>query len=194
MRHRLLLYLPLAACSLPTQEAPQIARFALAASREGAASRPASGPILLVRPFHSGPQCAQRELLWKRGDQVEPDYWHHWLVPPAAALTEITTRWLDRSGTVQAAALAGSRLKATHTLEADLSAWHADVSDPALPKAVASLHLLLLDSEQVLVASREVIVEEPMRGVQPEDYAAAAQRLTARLCTEIEQAVRGAIR
>jgi hypothetical protein len=60
MRHRLLLYLPLAACSLPTQEAPQIARFALAASREGAASRPASGPILLVRPFHSGPQCAQR--------------------------------------------------------------------------------------------------------------------------------------
>jgi ABC-type uncharacterized transport system auxiliary subunit len=193
MRHRLLLCLPLAACSLPTQEAPQIARFALAASRE-AATRPASGAILLVRPFHYGPQCAQRELLWKRGDQVEPDYWHHWLVPPAAALTEITTRWLDRSGTVQAAAPSGSRLRFSHTLEADVSAWHADVSDATQPKAVASLHLLLLDAEQVLVASREVVVEEPMRGVLPEDYAAAAQRLTARLCTEIEQAVRGTIR
>ena len=192
---RLRSLVPVAAClagcvSIDRQPAEQV-RYLLDARRQATRPRPADGPVLVVRPFHASQGFSGKGFVYRRDGVAETDFYAEWFVPPAVALTELATQWLDRIGLFHAVVPVGTRLPNSYTLEADLLEISADYGAKP-PHARLRMKWLVLEGSWPVVSSGEFDQHEPLTDTQPATYAQAQQKLAARFLEAMETALTAA--
>jgi hypothetical protein len=189
---------PLAGCGLEDLKQPHPDRrfYDLRAGRPGAAAAPvAKDALLSVRRFRMSPRFEGVELVTRR-DAVtwESDFYHAFLVAPAAILTEETHRWISASGIFGQVLGTGSLVEATHALEGTGAALYADLAGKDGPRAVIELQFALVDLRDVprpvfrKAYRREVAVPEPA----PPAFVAGWNAGLAAILGDLEKDLRGA--
>ncbi len=193
----LLLAVPLAGCGLEDLKQPYPDRrfYDLRAERPGAAAAPAAKDALLaVRRFRMSPRFEGVELVTRR-DAVtwESDFYHAFLVAPAAILAEETHRWISATGIFGQVIETGSLVEATHALEGTGAALYADLAGADGPRAVIALHFALIDLRDVprpvfrKAYRREVVVPE----AAPPAFVAGWNAGLAAILGDLERDLRG---
>ncbi|UCD49541.1 MAG: membrane integrity-associated transporter subunit PqiC [Phycisphaerales bacterium] len=122
---------------------------------------------LEVRRFMIDSAFRGKSLVYRTGDlKYETDFYHEFLVSPAAMIREATRNWLAQSNLVARVVDAGGYVDPTYALEANITTLYGDARDEGAPKAVLELRAFLLRLEgtgdpvilhnQVYSASQEV--------------------------------------
>ncbi len=134
------------------QNLPQRQYYILEAQRPEEAPAPAtaSRASLLIRPFRMDVAFVSRSLVYRVSPlRYESDYYHQFLIPPAAMLEEKTRDWLADTGLFAQIVPPGSPVEATYTLNANVTALYGDFADPAHAQAVLDIHFTLLGAPGV---------------------------------------------
>jgi cholesterol transport system auxiliary component len=131
-------------CSI-RQSHPAQQTFLLEARRDLPPAQGTPHAILRIRPATVAAPFDHNAFVYRDGDLAyETDFYHQFLVPPRALITEATRQWLAGSGLFLAVLDPASRVVPTHTLEANLSSLYGDFRNPAAPEAVLSIQFHLL--------------------------------------------------
>lgn len=183
MKRTSLLLLALGAGLLPTgclstsRPYPEKQRFVLDAPREASAPSREGGPLLEVPPFGQGPRLAGRQLVYRTAaSEYVPDFYAEFWGPPGGLMADVVRRWLAGSGLFAGVLEPGSGLRPTLVLQGWISELYGDYRDPAAPKAVLQLHLVLLDrrgAEPRILLQRDYRAEETAAAATPEALVAA---------------------
>jgi len=117
--------------------APRLARESV----DGASSE----AVLEVRRFTVDSAFSGRELVYRMGDQqYETDFYHEFLVSPAAMIREAARNWFARSGLFTRVADPGSYLEPTFALEVAITGLYGDVREEGTLEAVVELRAFFL--------------------------------------------------
>jgi cholesterol transport system auxiliary component len=104
--------------------------------------------VLEVRRFTVDSAFQGKSLVYRTADlKYEPDFYHEFLVSPAAMIREATRNWLAQSNLFARVADAGGYTEPTYALEATIIALYGDMRDEAAPTAVLGLRAFLLKVE-----------------------------------------------
>jgi cholesterol transport system auxiliary component len=156
-------------CLSTSRPYPAKQRFVLDASREAPLPPRAEGLLLEVPPFGEGPRLAGRELVYRTGEaEYASDFYAEFWAPPGALVADVARRWLAGSGVFGGVVQPGSALRPPLVLQGWVSELYGDYRDPAAPKAVLALHVMLLDRRG---AAPRILLERDYRA---EGSAAAA--------------------
>lgn len=147
--------------------------------------------ILDVRRFTIDSVFAGKSFVYRRGEhEYESDFYNQFLISPAVMISETTRRWLCRSGVCGRVLVPGSRLEATHTLEANITALYADVRDKSSPSAVMELRAFLIANnpaaESVLLG-KTYRASCPLQSNTPEALVEALDKCLAEILTSLEK-------
>jgi cholesterol transport system auxiliary component len=127
------------------QSLPQRQYYILEARRPAETPATGSQATLLLRPFRMDVAFVGRSLVYRvSAFRYESDYYHQFLIPPAAMLEEKTRDWLADCGLFAQIVPPGSAVEATYTLSANVTALYGDFSDRSAPQAVLDIHFTLL--------------------------------------------------
>lgn len=131
-------------CSL-RQPAPIKQSFLIEAARTEATRTPAGQSTLVVRPLQVAAPFDARGFVYRQGDlNYQPDFYHEFLVPPRAFLTEQVVQWLNGSGLFALATTSG-RTEAPYALGGNVSALYGDFRQKDSAKAVLAIQFVLTD-------------------------------------------------
>ena len=104
--------------------------------------------VLEVRRFTIDSAFSGKNLIYRTDElEYESDFYHGFLVAPAAMIQEATRNWFARSALFARVADAGSYVAPTLALEANITALYGDVRDKDAPRAVVELRVFLLKVE-----------------------------------------------
>lgn len=105
--------------------------------------------ILAVQPFSVAPAFGGRGLVYRIGDnQYESDYYHEYVVSPAAMVTEQTRNWLSASDIFDQVLPPLSSITPTQILQGHIRKMAVDLRDAAAPKAVLQISFFLLEQNR----------------------------------------------
>jgi ABC-type uncharacterized transport system auxiliary subunit len=193
LRHLLpLLLLP--GCLSLERESPAQLRYVLEVQRPDRALAE-TDEVLLVQRFHAATDANSRPFVYRLTDhQVEVDFYHELMVPPAATLEDATARWLDAAGLFAQVERPGTRRSVDFELTGDLTDWWIDLRDPEQPRAIVGVTLTLLrpDATRVLW-HRALRASEPCDERTPEACVAGWNRAVESLLVEVESGIREAV-
>ena len=151
----------------------------------------AKGRILEIRSFHGAVAYINEDFVYRRGPQIELDYYHGFLTPPTVTLSELTRHWLSNSGLFEIVQGIGTRVLPTHALEGDIYGFYADFSDPKAPKAVADMVFMLLKIDGVEVLTRKHYrVEVVTASTSPDELVSGWEQALARVFERLEADLR----
>ena len=147
-------------------------QYVLDPGRTDAPVTVASEAVLEVRRFMIDSAFSGKNLIYRTGElEYETDFYHEFLVSPAAMIREATRNWLAQSNRFTRVVDAGGYVEPTYTLEANITALYGDVRDKDAPKAVMELRVFLLKVEgsrdprvlhsRVYSATREASTADP---------------------------------
>jgi cholesterol transport system auxiliary component len=184
------------------QSLPQRQYYLLEAPRPAAAPAPGSQATLLIRPFRMDVAFVGRPLVYRVSEfRYESDYYHQFLIPPAAMLEEKTRDWLADSGLFAQIIPPGSAVEATHTLSAHVTALYGDFADRAAPQAVLEIRFTLLGvpgPEQPTLLAQSYRAAAPISARTADAVVAALNQsliqILARLEADLQQRLAGAAR
>lgn len=128
--------------------------------------------VLEVRRFMIDSAFSGKNFVYRTGElEYETDFYHEFLVSPAAMIREATRNWLAQSNRFVRVVDAGGHVEPTYALEANIIGLYGDVRDKDAPKAVMELRVFLLKVEgsrdpvvlhgQVYSATREASTADP---------------------------------
>jgi len=147
-------------------------QYVLDPSRTDAPVTTPSEAVLEVRRFMIDSAFSGKNLIYRTGEvEYETDFYHEFLVSPAAMIREATRNWLAQSNRFTRVVDAGGYVEPTYALEANITALYGDVRDKDAPKAVMELRAFVLKVEgsrdpvvlhaQVYSATREASTADP---------------------------------
>lgn len=117
----------------------------------GRTDAPVTAPseaVLEVRRFMIDSAFSGKNLIYRTGEvEYETDFYHEFLVSPAAMIREATRNWLAQSNRFTRVVDAGVYVEPTYALEANITALYGDVRDQDAPKAVMELRAFVLKVE-----------------------------------------------
>ena len=107
--------------------------------------RVSSEAVLEVRRFTVDSAFSGRELVYRTGEQqYETDFYHEFLVSPAAMIREAARNWFTDSGLFTRVADPGSYLEPTFGLEINITGLYGDVRKEGTLAAVVELRAFFL--------------------------------------------------
>ena len=186
----------LAAGCLAPQPAPRVVFYALQPERTAPVLAPLGADALYVGRVRVAPLVEGKGFVYRTGESAfEADFYHRFAAPPGALVREALIDWLGRSGLFSEVWGQGSPERARWRLEARVTALHADLRDPAAPRAVLEMGLALVDAH---APAQEARLRERHRAEVPTsaDPAALAEAWTrglAQVLAEAEDALRAAL-
>jgi cholesterol transport system auxiliary component len=176
------------------QNQPQRQYYILEAQRSAAPAPAARRATLQIRPFRMDMAFLGRSLVYRVGAfRYESDYYHQFLIPPAAMLEEQTRDWLAECGLFARIVPAGSPAEPTYTLTANVTALYGDFSDPAAARAVLEIRFALLGApapDQTIVFARTYDAENPVPQRTADAVVAALNQDLVQILTELEADLR----
>jgi hypothetical protein len=114
-------------------------------------AEPAAAPneaTLEVRQFMIDSAFRGKSLVYRTADlKYETDFYHEFLVSPAALIRETTRNWLAQSNLLARVVDAGGYVDPTYALEANITALYGDARHEGAPRAVLELRAFLLKLE-----------------------------------------------
>ena len=135
-------------CSLK-QAAPVKSTYLIEAVRSVQAKSSKDSGTLRVRALQVSEPFDGRGFIYRTGESsFEADFYHEFLVPPAALLTVQVRRWLEASGKFGAVVDSASKADASRSLEGNVTALYGDYREPSAPKAVLEIQFLLLNNRE----------------------------------------------
>ena len=165
------------ACLSTARPYPVKQRFVLAEAREGPAAPPSGGSLLEVPTFAQGPRLAGRQLVYRTGDaEYVSDFYAEFWSAPGELVADVARRWLAESGLFAGVLAPGSSIPPALVLEGWISKLYGDYRDPATPKAVLALHVVLVDrrrAEPKILFQHDYGAEEAAATATPEALVAA---------------------
>ena len=163
-------------CSLK-QAAPSKQTFLLEARRPASSQPSAKAPVLRVRSLQVAAPYDGRAFIYRRGEwNYESDFYHEFLVPPRAALTEQVRQWLQGSGLFSSVLDPASKAEAAVSLEGAVSALYGDFREKDKPKAVLAIQFVVTDeasASAMVVFQHGYRQELPLAGGSADALAAA---------------------
>lgn len=137
----------LAGCVTLNKEFPVKTTYALEVMRRGPDPVPQGKAVLKVRKFRVAPRFDGRGLVYRLSEQrYESDYYHEWFIAPNAMVTQQVQNWLAASGLFAHVVASGSTADETHVLEGTVAILYGDFREPAHPKALLEIQIVLLDA------------------------------------------------
>ncbi len=180
-----LLCLTTGGCLSLAKQPPETTRYVLDVRRDAGETGNRSGPRIEVRSFHSSASFGGRKLVYRTGEhEVESDYYHELVVPPAVAVSEATRAWLSASERFTTAH-AGSSVSPDWTIEGDLVTMHGDYRGE--PRAVVGIHVTVVARDGSRIVLDELFEHaEPMASEGPAELVAAWNRALGAILTRLE--------
>ncbi len=176
------------------QNLPQRQYYILEAQRSGETSATASQASLQIRPFHMDVAFVSRSLVYRVSPlRYESDYYHQFLIPPAAMLEEKTRDWLADTGLFAQIVPPGSPVEATYTLNANVTALYGDFADPAHAQAVLDIHFTLLGApgpDQPTLFAKSYDAAAPVAQKTADAVIAALNQNLLQILTQLEADLR----
>ncbi len=168
-------------------------RFVLEATRPEPQPAAAAGH-LAVLAFSANPTWASAGFVHRTaaGD-VEADFHTEFFVPPTVMIAGATRRWLQDAGLFATVMGDGSRVQFTHALEGDVTDLYVDAREPQ-PAAVLGVEFLLLDERRSLVRHSRIVQRATLADLRPETIAQGWNTALAQTLTELEKALRDAMK
>ncbi len=186
-----------AGCLSTSRPYPEKHRFVLEAPREAAAPPRAGGLLLEVTPFGEGPRLAGREFVYRTGEsEYVADFYAEFWSAPGRLLADVARRWLAGSGLFAGVPQPGSVLRPTLVLQGWVAELYGDYRDPAAPKAVLALHVVLLDrrgAEPRILLQRDYRAEETAAAATPEALVTAWDTGLGHVLAALEADLRAAV-
>jgi ABC-type uncharacterized transport system auxiliary subunit len=122
--------------------------YVLDTPRQVAPAQAVDNVTLEVRRFTIDTAFASKNLVYRLDEfKYEVDPYRQFLVSPGTMIGEEARRWLADSGLFRLVLPLGSRMEATHTLEASVTALYGDFRDEAAPVAVMEIRFFLVPRE-----------------------------------------------
>jgi len=123
-------------------------QYILDPNRAGGPVAVSNDAVLEVRRFTVDSAFGGKNFVYRTGElEYEGDFYHEFLVAPAAMIREATRNWFARSALFARVADAGSYVEPALALEANITALYGDVRDKDAPRAVMELRVFLLKVE-----------------------------------------------
>jgi uncharacterized lipoprotein YmbA len=186
----------LAAGCLAPQPAPRVVFYALRPERTGPAPESPGAEALWVGRVRVAPLVEGKGFVYRTGESTfEADFYHRFAAPPGALVREALIDWLGRSGLFSEVRSQGSPGQARWSLEARVTALHADLRDPTAPSAVLEAELALIDAHAPAPEARlrERYHAEVTTSADPAALAQAWARGLAQVLAEAEDDLRAAL-
>jgi cholesterol transport system auxiliary component len=150
----------LSGCSLK-KAYPAKQAFLVEARRSGEARASTASSVLRVRNLNIAAPFEGKGFIYRKSDLgYESDFYHEFLVPPRALLTEQIRQWLGASGVFRFSLDSASRADATHSLDGNVLALYGDYRESASPKAVLMLEFFLSNDQP---ATSEIVFHKSYR-------------------------------
>jgi len=144
----LLVALALAGCRQPLAE--NKTQYILEPSRTAEPAMTSEDRILEVRRFTIDSAFAGKNLVYRIGElEYETDFYHEFLISPAAMMREATRNWLIQSQRFLRVVDPGAYTEPALALEANITALYGDMRDKTVPKAVMEVRVFLLNVQGV---------------------------------------------
>lgn len=122
--------------------------YRLEVTSETKAQQPLSKRILQIGKFDSAPAYRSKGFIYRTSEQNwQVDYYHEFLTPPAAMLTEQCRHWLQETGLFSQINQSGYP-PATDLLQGRIVALYGDYRPGHKPMAVLELRLTLINETQ----------------------------------------------
>jgi uncharacterized lipoprotein YmbA len=119
--------------------------YILDTTRQGASHEPRRESILSVQRFTIDSAFESKGLVYRKSDfEYESDFYNEFLLSPAQMVTEKTRNWLSDAGIFQSVLDAGSYIKPTHILRANIISLYFDFRDNSTPSAVMDIRFFLI--------------------------------------------------
>jgi len=184
-------------CLSTSRPYPAKQRFVLEAPRQGSAPLREGGPLIEVPPFGQGPRLAGRQLVYRTSEsEYVPDFYAEFWSPPGGLVAEAVRHWLAASGLFTGVLEPGSSVRPALALEGWISELYGDYRDPAAPKAVLELHVVLLDRRRPapgIVFQRDYRAQEAATASTPEALVAAWDTGLGQALSALEADLRAAV-
>lgn len=166
-------------------------QYVLDPSRPGEPVAAAQDAVLEVRRFTIDSAFNDKGLVYRATDlQYETDFYHEFLVSPAAMIREATRNWFTQSGLFARVADPGSYVEPAFALEANVTALYGDLRDENNPQAVVELRAFLLkiqgSRDPVVVHSETYSATDPLQTQDPDGLVAAFNRCLQAILTDLE--------
>jgi ABC-type uncharacterized transport system auxiliary subunit len=149
-----------------------------------------------VGRVRTAPLVERTAFVYRTGERTfEADFYHHFSALPGVLVQEALADWLERSGLFAEVQQGGPEERARWALEARVIAFHADVRDPAAPRAVVEIEVFVLQTGS---AAREARLRERYRAeipasAEPAALAGAWTRGLTQILRELEDDLRATL-
>jgi cholesterol transport system auxiliary component len=181
--------LALAGCAV-TRTSPVKHTFLLDPPAPAAVARAQPG-TLHVEAVRVAAPFRGRAFVFREAElKYETDFYHEFIVAPAANVAEATARALQRAGTFARVTAPGAAVDADWVLEGFVSALYGDLRDPAKPAAEMTITYYLSRADGgpgVPVWSREYAQRVPFATNTAEAYAEALNTALGRILAELSR-------
>jgi cholesterol transport system auxiliary component len=158
---------------------------------------PAGAPtkdILEVRRFMIDSAFQSKNLVYRTADLTyETDFYHEFLVSPAALIREATRNWLAQSNLFARVVDAGGHVDPTYALEANITALYGDARANGAPQAVLEMRAFLLrvdgPDDAIVVHSRVYSVSQQAVTADADGLVAGFNACLQTILTDLERDV-----
>ncbi|MBK9120403.1 MAG: hypothetical protein IPM18_12495 [Phycisphaerales bacterium] len=138
----------LAGCAAFNRPYPAKRCFALDIAQRPEPLRQPTVATMRVRQFRVAPPYHQQQFVYKLGEsEFTRDYYHEFIAPPAALITDQAISWLGESGVFRATCHGTSAADHDLVLEAVVTGLYGDYTDASNPTAVVAIHFFVLAEE-----------------------------------------------
>jgi cholesterol transport system auxiliary component len=139
--------------------------FLLHAGGEHTPAKSNADGILKISHLRVSPRYDGKGFVYRTADtSYETDFYHQFLVPPGAMLTDQVQQALSQASIFEYVVNSASQLEPTHLLEGTVDALYGDFSDMAAPRAVLAMSFLLSRAGS---NGPEVILQKHYRKTEP---------------------------
>jgi uncharacterized lipoprotein YmbA len=136
-----------AGCSSLSRPPPIKSTYVLEPPPPPAATGAPRAATLRIAAVSVAAPFADRTLVFRETDlKYETDFYHEFLVSPAALIGQATAAWLSAAKIFRAVLPPSSSLDSDYSLESFVSELYGDLRDPARPEAVLSIKYFLTET------------------------------------------------
>jgi ABC-type uncharacterized transport system auxiliary subunit len=181
---------------LAPQNVPPAVFYEVRPERSGPPAKAVGTGAVRVGRVRTAPLVERTAFVYRTGERTfEADFYHHFSALPGVLVREALVDWLERSGLFAEVRRGGPPERARWALEARVVALHADVRDPAAPRAVVEMEVLVL--ERGAPAGEELLRNryraEVPSSAEPAALAEAWTRALTQILSELEDDLRGTL-
>jgi len=161
-----------AACIGVERGYPDRRYFVLEVPAQVNPSNPSSGETLQVSNVRVSPRYADRGFIYRTSESAyESDFYHQFLVPPAALMTEEIRKGLIAREVFKYVISPSSPLPPSFVLEGSVNALYGDFRNPDSPRAVLEMEFFVTSETPAkpgILMQKRYLKSIPLSGRSPE--------------------------